>query len=69
MQTMICGQVTDLSPSKAAELMTAAWRLDVARHLHRIKGVPGEQAAKLRAELEDELQACDEVANQVRARP
>lgn len=66
MRMNLAGQQAEVTPSKMLELMTAAWRLDVARHLKRIRDVPGPAAAKLRAELEYELQVTDELANQAR---
>lgn len=66
MQTMINGELTTVTPARMLGILTAEWRVEICRDLVRIKNRKDAEAVRLRAELEDELQALDEVAHQAR---
>lgn len=56
-----------MTATNMAKLLAAHARLECAKSLKRLRGVPGEKAARERADLEAELQGLDELAGELRA--
>lgn len=66
MRTMLNGRPTDVTPARMLAILTAEWRVQVALDIKRLSKQSGRGAERALQELRDELQAIDELANQVR---
>lgn len=65
MKINICGRPTKVDAARMVLILTAAWRVEVLREMKRLakRRAAGVDADALRAELEAELQAMDELAH------